>query len=323
MDDLCGMLSSHYGLSIRTVRPAKRGFYAETHVVETPSERLFLKMIDRVRWPRESSGMVSSLPVLETLRSAHGILETPRPIRALSGELDFEYGTLAGALFEHVDGEHTYEFDVTLLADLYARLHSVNIGGIEIKRETGDIPYALGLPTVLDAIQGGRERGAVVAQAREFIAPQLATLLQDWSSFQVIRQRFVDELPKASLVITHSDGFGNVMRRADGITLIDWDRLALGPVERDFWMHIGNRRFEHVNKPFRDRYRFHRPDFVVDETRFRFYLYLHHFEYVTMLLQCVLDESFGERRAPALERLRGAYAWTSSVIRDLDEYRIR
>ena len=148
--DLEFVLAEHYDLSGVTVRPAARGFVAETFEVEHSRGRYFAKIVPVSRY---SARFDASLPVLAALARA-GITQIPRVFQTIRGSYSVAREDSILALFSHIAGEWTIEYDFEKYVNLIAMIHGrTEDAAVKPKRDNFELPFMAslneGLRTVL------------------------------------------------------------------------------------------------------------------------------------------------------------------------------
>ena len=124
-----------------------------------------------------------------------------------------------------------------MLASLHqtapAALHRTDPAAVRLPRVEPGLSWRGDLETALTGLGQPWTAGPYAEPARALLAgaaPQIRRHLDRLD-------RETTRLAAADVVITHGEPHpGNVMRTADGLTLIDWDTVGLAPPERDLWM---------------------------------------------------------------------------------------
>jgi spectinomycin phosphotransferase len=189
-------------------------------------------------------GLRSAFDTAVALRKS-GLSFAIAPIRALTGasllRLDARYSLALFPFVEGAAGEFgRYESDdercgvATLLAELHGATAATSIA-----RTAGfDLPGRRHIEAALAdqevAWTGGPlsepARAAIAASARE-LAELIALADRLAADAQRGGRRFV---------VTHGEPHAaNVIRSGEGLLLVDWDTVAVGPPERDLWMVVG------------------------------------------------------------------------------------
>ena len=229
------LLAGHYDLSGITVRAAARGFVAETFVIEHPSGQYFAKIVPVSRY---SAHFEESLPVLAALARA-GITQIPQVFLTVRGGYSVRSEDRILALFSHIAGKWTPEYDferyVNLIATIHCRTQDVVA---KPKRDTFALPCAASLIKGVKAVLLRSPLDEYERRLKKIVGGLAGELEQDVERVQEWGDR-LRVCRDIEFVITHGDGPGNVVKDESGeIYLIDWDDVLLAPRERDTWFHL-------------------------------------------------------------------------------------
>lgn len=187
-------------------------------------------------------GLSAAYAAAVELRWSTGLRFVVAPLPAASGApcVRFE-SRYALALFPFVRGtpgrwgEPVASFDQAGLVALLADLHRSAPTTRSAIRRAGGVPGRSQLEQALDEVGQHWDGGPLSEPARTELA-RAAPIVADWfSEFDALTARLADR--EQLMVITHGEPHpGNLIRTADGVVLVDWDTVALGPPERDLWM---------------------------------------------------------------------------------------
>lgn len=132
-------------------------------------------------------------------------------------------------------GEPLTSFDRGQLVALLADLHrSAPTTGSALRRADG-VPGRSRLEDALNDVDEPWDGGPLSESARIELAGAASVVVGWLSELDALTARTADTARQA--VITHGEPHpGNLIRTADGVVLVDWDTVALGPPERDLWM---------------------------------------------------------------------------------------
>jgi spectinomycin phosphotransferase len=127
--------------------------------------------------------------------------------------------------------------DRDAIAGLLARLHLATpaVASSHVPRRGLELYGRAVLETALAELGRPWLGGPFAEQARQELAAR-ADIVTGWMA------RFDDLAARMAasggiVVVTHGEPHaGNIIRTGDGLALIDWDTVALGPPERDLWM---------------------------------------------------------------------------------------
>ncbi len=236
-----------WALSPRTIDYAPVGFGSYHWVVqEADSRRFFVTVddLDRKPWLGDTrhdafDGLTTAYTTAQALADQGGVRGVVPPIASVEGAATMRVGErYAVAVFPHLDapaghfGEPLSPADRRSLLELLVDVHSVRLPAASIRI---DVPAA------------GREDldRALAERDRPWTDGPYAGPVRDWirRHAKPLEQQLAD-LDRLALaahhrprVVTHGEPHpGNVLLADDGLLLIDWDTVALAPLERDLWL---------------------------------------------------------------------------------------
>lgn len=249
-EDLVAAIRADWGLTLDGVDYHSEGGGAY-HWVARPTNgpALFVTIddLDTKPWLGDDrcsalQGLVATYATALELRRSTGLRFVVAPMPTASGAPCVRFGSgYALALFPFAGGvpghwgEPLTSFDraelVALLADLH---HSAPTTG-SVLRHAGGVPGRTQLEDSLNDVDEPWEGGPLSEPARVELA-SAAPLVIGWlSELDALTARTAGTARQA--VVTHGEPHpGNLIRTADGVLLVDWDTVALGPPERDLWM---------------------------------------------------------------------------------------
>lgn len=120
MEDIIRQIEAAYGLSIKAVSPAPRGFWAETFYIDTKYETYFLKIHKNYPW---ESTLKEPLDILDQI--ANHVNYVPKPIKtkgnSLLCPLDDNKVT---SLYTYIDGTQYVTNDACEILNLMAGIYN-------------------------------------------------------------------------------------------------------------------------------------------------------------------------------------------------------
>ena len=300
--DVEPLIRTHYGLEPTSIRPAERGYTAETWVVETAGETFFAKLIPISRY---SANIVAALPAQKELHDG-GFRQMSYPIPTRDGTLS---ATLDGhilVLNNFIDAAWTFDYPFEPFVELIERLHEAVISS-PLEPETFEDPTLPTFEPQLDALVEGRVSNASQVELQREVAAIRADVLADLGRYR----RLIAGLQSAEsppMLITHHDAPGNVLKDDAGrIYLVDWDDVMLAPRERDTWFHLTT---AEDRARFLPLYRRTFPDYEVDERIYAYYMLARYFEDIEGHIERVMStETTDDGKAEALGYFRADRAW--------------
>jgi len=310
-------LRDAYGLPVTAVRPAARGFFAETwHATTSLGGRYFVKA-DHA--PSHQTRFETSLPVVDHL-NRHGIDFITRPVRTTRGDLSCRMDRAVVAVFDWIDGQNV-ETDETEPVEyaLMARVDTASADGLTLPMEdfAGDsvrdvhrLWHQLERRSSDRADDDDRDALGLLDTQRHQLAAYAARLRHFAQLCQPDRSHFH---------ITHGDAGGNLLVCGDRYVTVDWDEVKYTPSERDAWVMCCRERpnrqwaqdmIEEAMLAAGVSYRL-RPE------RLAFYTYHQYFFYLAEILQAYLDTGGTERLASYLD---GSDIWGDAWITECLRY---
>ena len=127
--------------------------------------------------------------------------------------------------------------DRDAIGELLARLHLATpaLASSHVPRRGLELHGRAVLETALAELGRPWPGGPFAEPARRELAAK-ADIVTGWlARFDDLAARMAAS--RGKVVVTHGEPHaGNIIRTGDGLALIDWDTVALGPPERDLWM---------------------------------------------------------------------------------------
>jgi spectinomycin phosphotransferase len=242
-------LADGWGLTGWTLEyaPVGGGSYHWLAAGGAPGERRFVTVddLDDKGWlgrtrPAVLAGLRAAMDAAVTLRRQAGLGFVVAPEPALTGEAVRPAGDRhAVAVFPFLTGTPG-DWAKPLpapergeLIAMLAALHAVDPGAVRLPRFEAGLSWRGDLETALAGLGQPWAGGPYAEPARELLAGAAGTVRRQLG----VLDRRAPRLAAAEAVITHGEPHpGNVVHAVDGLTLIDWDTIALAPPERDLWM---------------------------------------------------------------------------------------
>ncbi len=273
---LANLLSEKYALPNAVLTPAPRGFIAKTYYIAAGSMRYFAKIVAR---PADADAMVQSLPVLQMLRQS-GMNNIPVPIPTVDGNLSVAFDGKTLALFNHVTGQHAYDFPLAPYVRLLAQVHAFSEPiPPSLARETFTIAFKNDLLQLLQRVWTGEFDNPHQYALQAWAAARRYGIERDITILDETAQQL--QTTDMAFTLTHGDAPGNVLVDGDQITLVDWDTVMLAPSERDTWFH-------RHNEVFLKLYRTLVPGYDFNRVACRYYLYNRYFEDLLGFIEKIL-----------------------------------
>lgn len=287
MNELIHFLSAEYGLDVKSLLPAKRGFYGETWDIQTEKGKYFVK-IDY--WNHHKESYQNSLPIVQYMTNS-GISFIPKIINTKNGNLycNFRQGTVA--VFEYISGDLSECYSVKQLYNCLAKIYMLKTNGIKLKTETFDAEPI----EIFHKLQKIPELPADVKKTLSEREPAISEYAERLKQFAAACKN-----NKENFHITHGDAGGNCILNGNQLFLIDWDSVMLAPIERDVWIYIcDQQQLDNINSVLIKngiRYTF-------EKNRLCYYCYAFFFYYLNEYLKSVLSTKDKELKAEITKSL--------------------
>jgi spectinomycin phosphotransferase len=185
------------------------------------------------------AGLLAAYGTAVALRNA-GLTFVAAPVTTAAGapavRVDERHSV---SVFEHVDGEpgewgRPDRTDGELVGML-ARLHASTPVVDGLRPRGLDLPGRDGLEEALDDLHHRWDGGPLSEPARAELAGQRDLVLRWLDELDRLAGRLGGAEP--ARVVTHGEPHpGNLISTGGGLTLVDWDTVALARPERDLWM---------------------------------------------------------------------------------------
>jgi spectinomycin phosphotransferase len=250
---LVGALAGGWGFDVETLEYAPVGGGSHHWLASDGSgTRGFVTVddLDQKPWlgeTRESvfEGLGRAFETAVALRES-GLGFVVAPLLTRRGETALRLGPRhTAALFPFVDGRpgrfgHYDAVERAPILAMLAELHQATPAVASVVRRA-DLDLA-GRPGLEKALQGLR-RTWTGGPFSEPARLALARHASDVADLLALADRLAAEVAThiTNWVVTHGEPHGgNVVRTGAGYVLIDWDTVALAPLERDLWMLVGD-----------------------------------------------------------------------------------
>jgi spectinomycin phosphotransferase len=248
-EDLAGAIDANWGLRVDALDFVPKGAGAAHWVAAAEGLRWFVTCddLDTKPWlgsDRESVfvGLNAAYRAAHLLRETAGLSFVVAPVPTRSGKpttrLDARHTV---ALLPYLDGEEGRWGDPLGPAErqdvleLLAELHDAASRVRAPVRRTSDVPGRHGLESALGDLDRVWTGGPYSEPVREELLGSRDFVARWLCDFDELASRVTFQAPLP--VLTHGEPHpGNLIRGADGLSLIDWDTVATDRPERDLWM---------------------------------------------------------------------------------------
>ncbi len=249
---LTGILDLHYGLKTLHIETQPGGWSALAFRVETTSRTVFLKVYDK-RWastPRWTKTIDVYIPVLQWMDQCTPLQNRlPQPVFTRRGGANVEDEQAIYLLYEYIEGSTIGDaplnsLQVQTFAEITAELHG-------LQRAQLPLPLSVEPLALSYCVPYGRQFGSLFREGNQTWPQDLTDCLSTYSDRILRLGDFVDEqgqiIAQLGLptVLCHTDLHPwNLMETSSGLVLIDWEGLAVAPLEADFMALIDRPYFE-------------------------------------------------------------------------------
>lgn len=221
MEDIIRQIETAYGISIKSYSQAPRGFWAETYVLITDRDKYFIKIYKDL--PFELS-LRSSLDI--HYQMSKQINYIPKPIKTQNNILLHTLDNKrVAALYTYIDGTKHITNDAYEIFYLMANIYNLKIKCDSI------FHFRFYAEEIINKMQI-RKYYTKSEILDNFIEHNREVFIRYWN----IYKNLVDDLSKKNnkYYLTHGDIAVNLMiDKKKQVFIVDWDRIHLGPVERD------------------------------------------------------------------------------------------
>ena len=230
LDKIKYILEENYNIKITKIKEAKGGWAALAFVIETESNKYFLKLYDMKRtssitYTKYIDEYVKVLLKLDNLKENITIPILTKENKSCVKKQDYTY-----LLFEYIEGKTIGEKKLTNgdkleLSNIINKLHSTKIDGIwNLPKEDFILDTAIKLKHFLNDPTDN--------QVFEILRPYLENILSNIDYIEKTANEYKNKL--IDRVVCHTDIHTyNIMKNVDHIWLIDWEGLKLSAKEND------------------------------------------------------------------------------------------
>jgi spectinomycin phosphotransferase len=249
-DAIAEALRAHWDLDVSlTYVPV--GFGTHHYLARDGDRRWFVNVDDLCAktWIADDldarvEGLHRQLRTAVALRDDAGLEFVHAPIANRDGGVLVRTGDFVVSLFDHLDGESRHDDGKYLSEDERIRaleaVRSMHAATALIDQtlppvETYAVPARARFLELVEDLDAPWTGGPFSDAVRDLMREWKTSVLERMERFDDLVRSVVASSPER--VITHGEPHAaNVMWTSDGLKLIDWDTVALGPRERDFWM---------------------------------------------------------------------------------------
>lgn len=270
--ELSRLLSIEYHLERTALWFLPKGEDAYGYLAEAGGNKYFV----RLQPVNRSAGLEAALAGVLRIREKCEIPEIVAAVRTRHGAMTCAYRSYLVTLFPFAAGRTAWDAGITKAqlanaAHVLARIHDCDAAGLPgLPVEAFHTPFATAIRHWLNETASDARRAvdSPRREATELLACENDELLTTLDRLEGLGERL--QHYDNQLVLTHGDpNLDNwILDGEDGVHLIDWGELALGPPERDLCAFAG----EHF-KAFLRAYASRREALKLSLEAFEFYFY--------------------------------------------------
>ncbi len=271
---LQNVLESAYSIRVSNMKPAKRGYYAETWRVWDGAQSYFLK-IDHLPFHHER--FLSGLAVVEYLWD-QGIRFAGKLILTKQKKRYAVFDQAVLALFAWIDGENI-ETDQTKKAEyeMLSQVYVLTKPGLPIPTASFTLDAAVRFYRQWETLRtSGRQEDHLIVSVLDRYEKSIS---HNAARLELFSRRCLDDT--GDFYLTHGDAGGNFFVGGGRTYLLDWDEAMYAPPERDAWV-MGC--YEWARELFCDTLKNYHISYRLRPDRLAFYCYHMYFHYLCEFL---------------------------------------
>ncbi len=301
INELTNFILTEYGIEVREVTPAERGFYGETWCVHTENGQYFLK-IDYLK--NRKNDYRNSLDVIEYMTDS-GISFIPKIIKTKRETTYGEFNGGMAAVFEYVRGQHLEQCSIEQLFGRLSKIYKLKTDEISLKAEN------FGADTI-DTFHILKNSDGLPREFLQFIDKKAFII----SGYEERLRYFSAKCREDKYVfhITHGDAGGNCILNDGDIYIVDWDSVMLAPIERDAWVYMNDKRqLDIIYSVLAENH----VDYIPCQNLLCYYCYYFFFYYLDEYLKMILCTENSEHKKETARNM-SEYLEDSWIYRRLD-----
>ena len=220
--DISRQIETIYGFSIKSFVQAPRGWWAETHILDTNKGKYFIKIyIDDMSYENELYASIH-----KQYEIAKYIDYIPKPEKTKSGDfLPKLDNKRIMALYSFIDGEKYSCSNANEILKLMIPIYKLDIKGLNKN------PYYFYGEKIVEDLRNSKYDVKSDIWI-DFLKINSEALIKYWDYYKIMYNNVITK--GKDIYLTHGDLGANLMiDRTDKIFIVDWDSISLGPIERD------------------------------------------------------------------------------------------
>jgi hypothetical protein len=271
---LADFIRNEYGIAVKSITPAKRGFYGETWRMDSAENSYFIKIV----YPTTHKVVYeNSFPVIDHM-NRHGIDFISKIVGTKQGKLCVSFDNAVLGVFDWIDGENRQDENTKIREyQMLGKIYTVPAEGLNIQRENFSDGSA-------DSFFSQRALLPTDASINELMSRHRVKIEHRAERLRWFSERCQND--KSGFFITHGDAGGNYIENGDKCYIVDWDTPILAPPERDAWFCMS---WDWAMDAFYNALRENGIDYILRPERLAYYCYHMFFFYLNAYLDRFLD----------------------------------
>lgn len=289
MNKIKHILKTQFGVECTDLAEIHGGLSAMNYKIKTDVKTFFLKVYDKKKaqaslWTENINGYMPILMWLNENTKLQGRIV--RPIKTNKGDYRFDDDENVFLLFDYIEGETvgktlTYA-QILEAADIMACLHSSN----EIPVNTEKIKEYFSVPFCFSLEHFFAENYLTSpVDVKAILQPCLEQLIAKNNEVKSLSEKVKQK--KIKMVLCHTDAHGWNLIQSEHLVLVDWEGIKLAPAEADLTMFTKKEYWDifikHYNKL--------RPEFILDNDLFSFYILRRKIEDIWAFMESILFDN--------------------------------
>jgi len=289
------IVKTYFGVDCTELTEIHGGLSAMNYKIKTDSKTYFLKVYDKRKtqasmWTENINYYMPILVWLNENTKLKGRIV--RPIKTNMGDYSFDDEENVFLLFDYIEGEPIGKTlthgQILEAADIMACLHS---NGIEIPVNTEQIKEDFSVPFCFSLEHFIAENYSTSpADVKSILQPSLEQLISRNNEVKSLSEKV--KLKNIKMVLCHTDAHGWNLIQSEYLVLVDWEGLKLAPAEADLTMFTKKEYWD----IFIQHYNKQRPNFILDNDLFSFYILRRKIEDIWAFIEGILFNNLSDEQ---------------------------
>ena len=317
MDKIKPTLKNQFGVDAIDIVEIHGGLSAMNYKIMTDGQSYFLKIYDKKKTQSSiwTENINCYMPILVWLNESTNLQgKIVWPLKTNSGNFRYDDNENVFLLFDYIEGEAIGKTltraQLLEAAEIMACLHNhgnyIPVAADKI-REDFSIPFCISLERFIS-----ESYAASPSDVKAILQPCLPQLLLKNNEVKSLAEKVKHKNVK--MVLCHTDAHGYNLMQSKHLVLVDWEGIRLAPAEADLLM-FSKREYWDI---FIKRYLEKRPNFVLDNNVFTFYILRRKIEDIWAFIEGILfDNLSAEQRERDLTHLSNCCAALDNLCFEL------